>query len=55
MQKQKSDKHTRAHARPFVSEIGGAGKDDIHTQTGTTASDTLSYFRKGKGKILQDI
>lgn len=52
MQTQKTDLLTHnAHIHQFVSEIGGAQEDDIHTQTGMTAMDV----QQGRSKILQAI
>lgn len=56
MQTQKTDLLTHnTHTHQFVSEIGGAEEDDIHTQTGMTAMDIQRYFRQGRSKLLQAI
>lgn len=51
MQTQKTDRQT--HTQKFVSGIGGAGEDDIHTQTGMTATDIQGYLRQGKAKYYR--
>lgn len=56
VQTQKTDLLTHnTHTHQFVSEIGGAEEDDIHTQTGMTAMDIQRYFRHRRGKLLQAI
>lgn len=57
MQKHKTDTHTYTHTRrqshQFVSEIGVAEEDDIHTQTGMIVMDIQLYLRQGKANYYR--
>lgn len=55
MQTQKTDTHISMHTHKFVSEIGEAEADDIHTQIGMTVMDIQWYFRQSKRKVFQAI